>query len=186
MPIMFSSVSMSRAKYPISPPMAVLGLGACQSGYLPGLGSGTRRRGYLQGRLAASRGNLVQCLFAVNDAESWHQRQRSRAISDVVDDMVGLIQLEKCTVQSLALVEEVHALDAVTDSLCGLIHDLPAKNFGVELLGTGEVSDRYFKPANLAEGFLECGLSIRPLRLNLERQGTWTRLSSIVDTGAVV
>lgn len=53
MPIMFSSVSMSRAKYPISPPMAVLGLGACQSGYLSGLDSDANGAGYLQGRLAA-------------------------------------------------------------------------------------------------------------------------------------
>lgn len=65
--------------------------------------------------------------------------------------MIFLVMFQKCPVEGLTLVEEVHTLDAVADGLLRLWYKLPAKEFHVEGFGPRNITHWNLEPANLAE-----------------------------------
>lgn len=110
------------------------------------------------GSLPAKLDRLLKRLGAVDDAQGRQNWTRSRVAGDVVDDLVLPVHVQESSVESLALGEEVHALDTVANGLAGLVGKFPSEELGVELLGARDVKDGHFQPADLAKGFLNKGL----------------------------
>lgn len=138
-----------------SHPASDLRLGAVDKLAFPSTYPDTGRiRFHSHGSLPAKLDGLLKCLGAVDDAQGRQNWTRPRVAGDVVDDLILPVHVQESSVKSLALGEEVHALDTVANGLAGLVGKFPSEELGVELLGARDIKDGHFQPADLAKGFL--------------------------------